>query len=314
MGLEGCMRGLWIGAAVAVTFAATLAMTAAGMALAQQTPAQPSIADPDQADQTTTPPAKPPRHARKAAASSTVQSDPDLDANDQLAPSQMKQPMPAAVSQPSGAAHPMKHAATDTPAAPAAPAAAPMAPRAPRAPAADARTVACVGAFSKDSSHLRLAMTYDSKNVAFADVSADGGTKVQASVLFPNDPKRRLEVWWANPAARSQTYLIVINGQSTWSGPGGMKLGLTLAQLEKLNHKPFKVKGFNKDGVATVSDWDGGLLSNLAGGCKSGLSLRADPKVPADTISALTDDKEFSSSDAAIRAAKPAVSEVLIGY
>jgi hypothetical protein len=305
------MCRLWIGAALA----ATLAMTAPGTALAQQTPAQPSIADPDQADQTTTP-AKPPRHAHKAAAGPAVQLDPDLDTNDQLAPSQMKQPMPAAVSQPSGAAHPMKHAATDTPppAMPAEPPATPMAPRTPRAPAADARTVACVGAFSKDSSHLRLAMTYESKNVTFADVQADGGTKVQASVLFPNDPKHRLEVWWANPAARSQTYLIVINGQSTWSAPGGMKLGLTLAQLEKLNHKPFKVKGFNKDGVATVSDWDGGVLSNLAGGCKSGLSLRADAKVPADAISALTDDKEFSSSDAAIRAAKPAVSEILIGY
>jgi hypothetical protein len=307
------MRRLWIGAAVAASFAMT-----AGTTLAQQTPAQPSIADPDQPDQTTTPPAKPPRHTHKAAAAPATQPDPDLDANDQLAPSQMKQPMPAAVSQPSSAAHAIKRAATDAPTA-AAPAAAsvepkPMAPRAPKAPAADARTVACVGAFSKDSSHLRLAMTYESKNVAFADVQADGGTKVQASVLFPNDPKHRLEVWWANPAARSQTYLIVINGQSTWSAPGGMKLGLTLAQLEKLNHKPFKVKGFNKDGVATVSDWDGGLLSNLAGGCKSGLSLRADPKVPADTISALADDKEFSSSDAAIRAVKPSVSEILIGY
>ena len=310
------MRKLWIGAAQAATFAATLAMTAPGAALAQQTPAQPSIADPDQADQTTTPPAKPPRHTRKAAASPAVQPDPDLDANDQLAPSQMKQPMPAAVSQPSGAAHPIEARSNRRPGGGNAQ---PLRPRLwhpgrPELPAADARTVACVGAFSKDSSHLRLAMTYDSKNVTFADVQADGGTKVQASVLFPNDPKRRLEVWWANPAARSQTYLIVINGQSTWSAPGGMKLGLTLAQLEKLNHKPFKVKGFNKDGVATVSDWDGGLLSNLAGGCKSGLSLRADPKVPADAISAVTDDKEFSSSDAAIRAAKPAVSEILIGY
>ena len=103
------MRRLWIGAAVAAVFA----ITAEGTALAQQTPTQPSIADPDQADQTTTAPAKPPRHTRKATASPAVQPDPDLDANDQLAPSQMKQPMPAAVAQPSGAVHPMKRAATD---------------------------------------------------------------------------------------------------------------------------------------------------------------------------------------------------------
>jgi hypothetical protein len=157
-------------------------------------------------------------------------------------------------------------------------------------------------------------MTYDSKNIAFADVDANNGTKVPASVVFPNDPKRRLEVWWANAAGRSETYLIVINGKSTWTGPGGMKLGLTLTQLEKLNHKPFKIKGFDKDGVATVSDWDGGALATLPGGCKSGLSLHADPKVSPDALSELTADKEYSSSDDAIRAVKPVVTEILIGY
>ena len=157
-------------------------------------------------------------------------------------------------------------------------------------------------------------MTFDSKNVTFTDVAGDNGAKVPASVLFANDPKRRLEVWWTNPAARNTTYLIVINGKSTWSAPGGMKLGLTLAQLEKLNHKPFKVKGFDKDGTATVSDWDGGALATLAGGCKSGLSLKADPKATPDALTAVPADKEFSSSDPALRAVKPEVSEILIGY
>ncbi|HEY4737439.1 MAG TPA: hypothetical protein VIH63_08600, partial [Xanthobacteraceae bacterium] len=182
------------------------------------------------------------------------------------------------------------------------------------APAAASRTVACSGTFGKDSSHLKLAMTYDSKNIAFTDVDSSNGTKVPASVLFPNDPKRRLEVWWANPAARSNTYLIVINGKSDWSAPGGLRLGLNLAQLEKLNHKAFKLKGFDKDGTATVSDWDGGVLASLPGGCKSGVSLRADPKVAADTVATLTADKEYSSQDPEMRAVKPAVSEILIGY
>src|SRR5215471_9468791 len=54
--------------------------------------------------------------------------------------------------------------------------------------------IACSGTFAKDSSHLKLAMFFDSKNVTFTDVEASGGIKVPASVLFPNDPKRRLEV------------------------------------------------------------------------------------------------------------------------
>jgi hypothetical protein len=174
--------------------------------------------------------------------------------------------------------------------------------------------VACSGPFAKDSSHLKLAMFFDSKNITFTDVEASGGSKVPASVLFPNDPKRRLEVWWSNITARKDLHLIVIGGQSTWVAPGGLRLGQTLEQVEKLNRKPFKLKGFDKDGIAIGSDWDGGALATVAGGCKPGVSLRADAKASAEKINALSADKEYSSSEPAIRAAKPTISEILIGY
>jgi hypothetical protein len=249
-----------------------------------------------------------------AQARKTYPTNPDLDTDDQLAPSQMKQPIPGAVAEPTGGGgangnvvvQAPTHASTTAQASPAA--------RARSAPVASTRAVTCGGTFAKDSSHLKLAMTFDSKNITFTDVDASNGTKVPASVLFPTDPKRRLEVWWSNPKDRSGTYLIVINGKSTWSAPGGLRLGLTLQQLEKLNKKSFKLKGFDKDGVATISDWDGGELASLAGGCKSGLSLRADPKAPADAVSALSPDKEYGSQDPEIQAVKPTVSEVLIGY
>ena len=77
--------------------------------------------------------------------------------------------------------------------------------------------VACSGTFAKDSSHLKLAMFFDSKNITFTDVEASDGSKVPASILFPNDPKRRLEVWWSNITTRKDIYLIVIGGQSTWA-------------------------------------------------------------------------------------------------
>src|SRR5262249_30539400 len=130
----------------------------------------------------------------------------------------------------------------------------------------------------------------------------------------PNDPKRRLEVWWSNITARKDIYLIVIGGESTWAAPGGLRLGQTLEQVEKLNHKPFKLKGFDKDGIATGSDWDGGALATVAGGCRPGINLRADAKASAEKINALSADKEYSSSDPAIRATKPTVNEILIHY
>jgi hypothetical protein len=251
-----------------------------------------------------------------------VQEDPNLNAEDQLAPSQLNQPMPAAVAEPTAPRAPAPRGFRNAQAGgkPAAtPAAPPAPPRHESHPAKPPRglamhTIACSGVFAKDSSNLNLATTFDARNVAFTEV--DGGTagKVMASVLFPKDPRRRLEVWWSDPAQRSGIYLIVIGGESMWIAPGGMRLGLTIEQLEKLNHKSFKLKGYESNRTLTVSDWNGGALATLAGGCKSGLTLTADKKIPDKALAALPADKEYSSDDAAVRATRPHTSEVLIGY
>jgi len=130
--------------------------------------------------------------------------------------------------------------------------------------------VACSGAFARDSHHLKLTMTYDRKNVDFREVDAGSG-KSMASIIYPNDPKRRLEVWWSDVDKRKDLYLIAINGSSTWTGPSGLRLGLSIADLEKLNRKPFKLRGFDRDNTAPVSDWDHGALAALSGGCKAGV-------------------------------------------
>jgi hypothetical protein len=230
----------------------------------------------------------------------------DVSPDDQLAPSQMTQPMPGRAAEPASAA---KHSASvkKPPEAATAPSEKPGA-------GASMKAVVCgAGTFAKDSSNLRLAITFDPKNITYSDITVSGSS-VGSSVVYSKDPKRRLEIWWQNPANRSGIYLILINGQSTWIAPGGLKLGLTLADLEKLNHKPFKLKGFDKDKTATISDWDGGALATLQGGCKSGVSLQPDPKTSPDAVSALSADKEFSSDDPAMREVKPRVSEILIGY
>jgi hypothetical protein len=177
------------------------------------------------------------------------------------------------------------------------------------------RAIACSGAFAKDSNHLKLATVFNSLNVTFTEVDGPEASKLMASVLFPKDPKRRLEVWWLNEATRSGTYLIVINGQSTWSAPKGLKLGLQLAALEKLNGKPFKLKGFDKENSSTITDWDGGALTQFPGGCKSGVRLVSDAKAPQEARDAVAaGSEEFLSTDAKVRAVKPTVAEIILGY
>src|SRR5579863_480196 len=236
-----------------------LAIASAGPIAAQQKqrpPAgQPSIMD-DEAD--TAPAVAPPQQAypsRKGTKMAAPAADnPDLDAEDELAPSQMRQPMPPAVAMPTGGEKRVRSASHGAEAVPE--------ESATRRAAHLAKPdiVGCTGVFGRDSSHAKLATVYRSRNVAFTQVDAASGAKVMASVLFAKEPKRRLEVWWSKPATRADTHLIVINGQSGWIAPGEIRLGLTLAELEKLNGKPFKLLGFNKDHVATLSYWNGGQL------------------------------------------------------
>lgn len=174
--------------------------------------------------------------------------------------------------------------------------------------------VACNGVFAKDSTHLKLAIKFDSRNIVYGQVDGPDGTKINASILYPNDPKRRLEVLWNNEASRSDTSLIAINGKSQWVAPKGLRLGLAIAALEKSNGRPFKMSGFGKDGVASVLGWEGGALSSLPGGCKVGLRLTADAKAAQEARDVVAGDKEFLSNDAGVRAIKPTVGEILIGY
>ncbi len=198
----------------------------------------------------------------------------------------------------------------DNPPAPVAVAKPPPPPK----PAEPARVVACSGAFAKTSGHLKLAQSYGVHNVDYTEVSGDDGSTLMASVLFASDPKRRLEVLWDDDVQRSGTRMIVIGGQSTWTAQKGVHLGLPLAALEKLNGKPFKLMGFDKGGMAIVSDWNGGAFGLLTDGCKVGIQLKPDPKARAGTLDAAGSDKEFASTDPAIRAAKPTIGEIIVAY
>jgi hypothetical protein len=247
-----------------------------------------------------------------------AEAQPQLSPEDQISPRQMQtapvsrsappaKRTPRAVAPPAAANPDADTAANPAPTAPN------TAPKPAPKPAAAARTIACSGAFAKDSNHLKLTQMIEAKNITYGPVAGAEGTTLNASILFPKDPKRRLEVLWQNEAARSDTSLIVITGQSQWQGPKGLRLGLALAALEKLNGKPFKLSGFDQPDSSAVIDWQDGALALLPGGCKVGIKFAADKKIAPDVLAAAAG-KELLSSDAAVRAAKPVVAEIIFGY
>jgi hypothetical protein len=179
--------------------------------------------------------------------------------------------------------------------------------------AARPRQVECRGAFARDSSHIRLAQVFGNDNVAYTEVDGPDNSKLMASVLFPRDPQRRLEVLWNNDSSRSGTQVIAINGKSGWTGPRGVKLGTSLAAVEKLNGKPFTLTGFGADG-STAADWQGGSMLSLPGGCKIGMRFVFDARAPEQARQQVSTAKELPSNDTNVRAVRATVAEILIGY
>ena len=173
-------------------------------------------------------------------------------------------------------------------------------------------TLACEGPFAKDTSHARLETAFGQKNVVFKDVDGAEGSKEKATVVFDDDPTKRVVVYWHDERARARPSMISISAPSLWVGPGGVGNGMKLTDVEKLNGKPFKLAGFDWDGGGLVRELDGRLKPS---GCN--LVIRFEPGI-ANPLPAryaeITGDRLIVSNNKLLRRTRAQVSEWGIGY
>jgi hypothetical protein len=173
-------------------------------------------------------------------------------------------------------------------------------------------TLACDGPFAKDASHAKLVTAFGLKNVAWKDVDGAEGSKEKATVLFDDDPTKRIVVYWHDEQARARPSMVSVGAPSLWVGPGGIGNGMKLTDVEKLNGKPFKLAGFDWGGGGLVRELDGKLRPS---GCN--LVIRFEPGI-ANPLPAryaeITGDKLIVSNNKLLRRTRAQVSEWGIGY
>lgn len=180
------------------------------------------------------------------------------------------------------------------------------------APAAP--SLACDGPFAKDTTHDKLVAAFGAKNVAFKDVDVTSNVLTKATVLFDADPTRRLVVFWKDEKSRTKPLAVTIDAPSTWTGPGGMRNGLTLRELEKLNGGNFSVTGFGGIGGGEASKL-GGPFVNLPGDCT--LRIRFEPGIASPLpprFAAVTGDVLIASTNLILRRVRPQVVQWSIHY
>lgn len=172
--------------------------------------------------------------------------------------------------------------------------------------------MACEGPFGKGTSHARLVAAFGARNVTFKAVDAPEGSREKATVLFDDDPTRRVVVFWHDETSRARPSMISVNAPSLWLGPGGVGNGMKLSDVEKLNGKPFKLAGFDWDGGGYVRELDGKLKQpacNLVIRFEPGIANPLPPR-----YAEITGDKLIVSSHKLLRRTRAQVSEWGIGY
>jgi hypothetical protein len=163
----------------------------------------------------------------------------------------------------------------------------------------------CKGPFGRNASHAALVKVYGAKHVSFGDVNRAEGEGVQATILFANDPKRRIEIEWFDGKKRARPSVITVFGESQWTGPLGLKNGMTIQEIERLAGRPFRINGFQFD-VAGAGHFEGTKLEKLPGGCSFGGHFEIEGGLPAGAeYKRFVGEVEIPSDDALLLTLKP---------
>lgn len=170
--------------------------------------------------------------------------------------------------------------------------------------------LSCTGVFARSTTHARLVKAFGAPNVVVRAVGIGEGETVKASVIFPRDKARRIEVLWRNEKARRDPAEIRIGTGSARRTTQGVALEMTLAQVEALNGRPFQLYGFGFDYGGTTIDWQGGALATQPGGCTLGLRFDQRKQTDADIVG----ERSFLSNDPGMRSADPAVEAISLRF
>ncbi len=176
------------------------------------------------------------------------------------------------------------------------------------APKKPEQVVACTDPFAKSVTHASLVKAFGARNVAMQRVGTGEGETQVASVIFPRDKARRIEVLWIDETRRRNPSEIRTGVDSTWRTAQGIRRGMSLSEIEALNGRPFKLYGFGFDYGGTTLDWNGGALDTQDGGCT--LTLRFTMREGADNAAVYVGEESFMSDSEAMRKADPVVDAV----
>ena len=144
-----------------------------------------------------------------------------------------------------------------------------------------------------------IGRAYGKENLKLQKIPGAEGEEIDGAKLFAGTDRELVLTWDPNNDKKLVVFDISVVG-TAWKFDNGLKAGMTVEEVEKINGKPFKIAGF---------EWDYGGYANFEGGKLAGkVSIRFNPSTE-NIPEYLSGDKQLSSTDKQLRAAKPLVEE-----
>lgn len=189
----------------------------------------------------------------------------------------------------------------------------PLGAQAQSAPPASS-SIGCDGPIRKDATHAQLETIFGAANVSAEEVAGAEGEKNKVTVLFAKDPAKRLQIDWNDEAKRARPSGVSMSSSSTWTGPLGLRAGMPLDDVAKINGQPITINGFEWDLGGYAVDLKG-KLAQLPGGCTLMMRFSPESELPSSAkYKPLIGDKKIRSDNALLLSVKPKLSDWNISF
>ena len=178
------------------------------------------------------------------------------------------------------------------------------------APAPGAYELSCAAFASATGASLE--QRFGAANVVQQNIPGAEGEESPGTVLFPNDPSRRVEIMWNDTPGRTSPASITVSGtqgqHSQWTGPHGLVLGENMTDVERANGGAFILYGFEWDYGGAVTDWRGGAFAPQDN-CHVHVGFQ-----PGGDAGRASGDSAFRSDSTEMRNTHPYVSEIGVSF
>lgn len=175
-------------------------------------------------------------------------------------------------------------------------------------------SITCETPIKKDATHAQLEQLFGKTNVTTEEVDGAEGEKSKVTVVFAKDPARRFQISWNDEAKRARPAGISTSSSSTWSGPLGLRSGMSMEEVARINGQPITINGFQWDYGGYAVDLKG-KLAQLPGGCSVMLRFSPEAELPSSAkYKPLIGDKKIRSDNALLLSVKPKLSDWSLNF